>query len=155
MQIRIIIKVKAVDISDLVDDKLYDQTWTTTTYTIADSKHLNRPYKAIQHTNPTSSSYFYIANTFGNTVELLYTGEKTFATLSSRESSETTDTYKLIDDKVIVNIGDQDVRGSTNTYAVAGSGHARNDILGNVFHPVDLQMVETGGKLSTTSFELC
>ena len=138
-------KIKAIDISDLVDDKLYDQTWTTTTYTIADSKHLNRPYKAIQHTNPTSSSYFYIANTFGNTIELLYTGDKTFATLSSRESSETTDTYKLIDDKVIVNIGDQDVRGSTNTYAVAGSGHARNDILGNVFHPVDLQMVETGG----------
>ena len=56
-----------------------------------------------------------------------------------------TDTYKLIDDKVIVNIGDQDVRGAFNTYAVAGSGHARNDILGNVFHPVDLQMVETGG----------
>ena len=46
---------------------------------------------------------------------------------------------------MLVNIGDQDVRGSTNTYAVAGSGHARNDILGNVFHPVDLHMVESGG----------
>ena len=45
-------KIAAIDISDLVDDKLYDQTWTTTTYTIANSKHLNRPYKAIQHTNP-------------------------------------------------------------------------------------------------------
>ena len=52
-------KIKAVDISDLVDDHLYDEVWTTTTYTIADSKHLNRPYKAIQHSDPTSSSYFY------------------------------------------------------------------------------------------------
>ncbi len=137
-------KIKAVDVSDLIDNKLYDDTWTTTTYTIADSNHLNRPYKAIQHSNPTSGNHFYIANTFGNTIELLYTGNKTFDSLTPRESIEKNGSYITVDNKVLPNIGDIDVRGSSNTYAVAGSGHARSDVLGNVFHPVDLEIVRSG-----------
>lgn len=137
-------KIKAVNVSDLVHHKLYDGTWSTSTYTIAESKHLNRPYKAIQHTNPTSSNYFYIANTFGNTIELLYTGDLKFSNLTEREPNEGSSTYSQKSSEVLLKIGDANVIGSRNTYTVAGSGHARNDILGNVFHPVDLQIVESG-----------
>ena len=138
-------KIKAVDVSDLIDDKLYDATWSTMTYTIAESKHLNRPYKAVQHSNPTSSEFFFIANTFGNTIELLYTGLQPFGSLPLREINEGSTTYLKSSTSIKLNIGDPNVTGSRNTYTIAGSGHARSDILGNVFHPVDLQIIEDGG----------
>jgi hypothetical protein len=141
-------KIKAMDLSDLYlpPDQ---QTASYPVYTIASSTHLNRPYKAIQHTSPTRSDYFYIANTFNNTIELVGSGNYDFASLPDREDSNQVSFALYIDSQFDIvktpstgKILPSSFTGSKNTYTVAGTGSARSDVLGNLLHPVDLTMVE-------------
>lgn len=111
--------IKAIDLSDLWSSKSVDD-YIFNHYTIAKSTHLNRPYKAIQKSH--NSTEVYIANTFNNTIELLNIGDRDFKTIDNFPYEST------IDGKV----------GSQNTQTVTGTGYARIDGYGNLFHPIDL-----------------
>ena len=152
-------KIKAVDLSELAT-LLTDSPGSFPAYTIASSTHLNRPYKAIQHSDPTSSDFFFIANTFNNSIEMLYAGESDFSTLPTREPTNLSGLYSVSLNpytsaiSYTPNFGNANVKGSKNTYTVAGTGFARVDAFGNLFHPVDLVMKEeaTGYKLIVSSY---
>jgi len=145
-------KIKAMDLSDFYLPDA-EKTLSYPTYTIASSTHLNRPYMAIQHMDPTLPDYFYIANTFNNTIELAYAGSSEFASLPNRENDDLVDFFRFPDTdygaintspagKTLPNWGDLNLTGSKNTYTVAGTGFSRTDILGNLFHPIDLVMIQ-------------
>ncbi len=62
-------KIKVLDLTDLYRAS-NDPTNGMPVYTLTKSTQLYRPYKAIQHPDPAQEDMFYIANTYGNTVEL-------------------------------------------------------------------------------------
>ena len=126
-------KIKAIDLSDLWSSKK-ETNYSFNHYTIAQSTHLNRPYKAIQK-SPNSTNIF-IANTFNNTVELLNVGSRDFKVLENfqRETG--------IDNQV----------GSQNTSTSTGTGYARVDTFGNLFHPIDLAFNDDQSTLWVSSY---
>ncbi|MCO4782530.1 MAG: VCBS repeat-containing protein [Candidatus Cloacimonetes bacterium] len=112
-------KIKAINISDLWSTKK-ETDYDFPHYTIAKSSHLNRPYKAIQK-SPNSTNIF-IANTFNNTIELLDVGVRDFKVLENFPFKSNID----------------GLDGSQNTKTSTGTGYARVDNLGNLFHPIDM-----------------
>jgi len=143
-------KIKAIDISEIYTS-LDLSTSSFPAYSLATSTHLNRPYKAIQHSDPTSSDYFFIANTFNNTIEMVYLGSTAIEELPEREPTtisssliytSSQDPFSL-EFKTLPNITNANVDGSQNTYTVAGTGYSRVDAFGNLFHPIDLAMTPT------------
>jgi len=123
-------KIKVMDLTDLYRTPGSPNN-NFPVYTLTNSTHLNRPYKAIQH--PTFPSRFYIANTFNNTIELFVI-----------------DPGKIMADvgKVIAPASRANSELSTT---VSGSGNARVDLAGNVFKPVDLAF-NAGGELLVSSY---
>ncbi|MCJ8347601.1 FG-GAP-like repeat-containing protein, partial [bacterium] len=126
-------KIKAIDISDLWSNK--DETdYIFNHYTIAKSTHLNRPYKAIQK-SPNSTNIF-IANTFNNTIELLDVGLRDFKVLENFPVQSNID----------------GLAGSQNTRTSTGTGYARVDTFGNLFHPIDLAFNDDQSTLWVSSY---
>ena len=130
-------KIKAVNIDELYQNPA-PSSFTFPTYTIANSTSLNRPYKAVQH--PSNLNHFYIANTFGNTIEFLYTGALSFANLPERDQNEA---FFTKHGQFMLDVNT--ATGSKNTYTAAGTGASRVDHFGNVFHPTDLNFEPKAG----------